>query len=302
MTVSDPTFATGRATTIESAAPVARQTIELGAGRSIAYARTGSGPDLIAVHGTLMTLDEMWLGPVPALAEHFTVTVVDRPGHGFSRRHGHLDASPWRQAELIHAAAEQLGLVRPVMLGHSFGGTVALAYALRFPESTAGVVALAPVCRPEPRLEQWLFGPFSLPGVGSALARSGGLPDRLAGSALPPLYRAIFAPQAMPDRFAVGFPFPLTARGEAMVAEGEDALALPLALAGMAPLYPSCRTPVHILAGTADPVVNNALHGGGAARWLRDGRFTWVEGFGHMLHHFATEQVVAAALDIAREA
>ena len=61
---------------------VPRTIVDLPGGRSIAYAETGSGPDLVAIHGTLMTLEDMWLGPVPDLARHFRVIAVDRPGHG----------------------------------------------------------------------------------------------------------------------------------------------------------------------------------------------------------------------------
>ena len=67
---------------------VPRRIVDLPDGRTLAYAETGSGPPLVAIHGTLMSLEDMWLGPVPALARHFRVIAVDRPGHGFSRRRG----------------------------------------------------------------------------------------------------------------------------------------------------------------------------------------------------------------------
>ena len=90
------------------------------------------------------------------------------------------------------------------MVGHSFGGTVALCYGLSFPEETAGIVALAPLCRPEARLEQALFGPRFMPGPGDALAHA--LAHVADPILLPLLWRAIFLPQAMPSTFERPFP------------------------------------------------------------------------------------------------
>ena len=54
---------------------------------------------------------------------------------------GAADADLWRQAALIREGVRALGLERPIIVGHSFGGALALAYGLRFPDEIAGVVA-----------------------------------------------------------------------------------------------------------------------------------------------------------------
>lgn len=281
------------------AAPTAGETIErtiqaLPSGCSIAAAQAGSGPDCLVIHGTLMTLEDMWLGPTAALAEQFRVTAVDRPGHGHSQRRRLIDASPWRQAEILHDFAVAVGLHRPVVIGHSFGGTVALAYAMLFPEETRGVVALAPMCLPELRLEAFLFGPRGVLGLGDGLAPT--LGSTIDPVLLQPLWRAMFLPQAMPDRFSEAFPFPLAARFGQMIAEGEDALALPPALASMAVRFHACPVPTRFVAGMADIVVNNALQGRIAAALMPKASFSWIAGSGHMLHHFAQAEIVDAAL------
>lgn len=276
---------------------VVRHTVPLGAGRSIAYAEAGQGPDLLLIHGTLMALEDMWLPLMPVLSRQYRVIAVDRPGHGLSERRRLVDASPWRQAALIHEAMTAIGVNRPLVVGHSFGGTVALCHALAYPERTAGVVALAPLCFPEPRLEQMLFGARAAPGFGDTLA------PLLARTAdpllLPLLWRAIFLPQTMPDRIARGFPFDLASGSQRMVAEGEDAMSVWTALSRAALAYATCRVPVRILGGTADLVVNNALHGLAAARLLPEARFDWMQGAGHMLHHLDPEPIVAAVAGLA---
>lgn len=260
-------------------------------GGSIAFTETGEGPPVVLIHGTLMALEDVWLPLAPPLAKRHRVVALDRPGHGLSTRRRLVDASPWRQARAIREALDRLGLHRPVLVGHSFGATVALCLALSDPDAVAGVVALAPLCFPEPRLEQLLFGPRSVPGAGDDLAAI--LSGTLDGAMLPLLWRAIFLPQAVPAGFAERFPWPYACGPGRMIAEGEDAMSVWTAMSRAAAAYPTCRVPVRILGGTADIVVNNALHGALAAALMPRAHFSWLRGTGHMLHHFHQDRVVA---------
>lgn len=273
---------------------VPRRLIQLGEGRSIAYAEAGEGPDVVLIHGTLMALEDMWLPLKPVLSPRYRIIAVDRPGHGLSARNRIVDASPWRQAETIREALDAIGVTRPLVIGHSYGGTVALCHALAFPEATAGVLALAPLCFPEMRLEQALFGPRFVPGLGEVLASSlakGGDP-----LLLPLLWQAMFKPQTMPAAFATSFPFALASGPERMIAEGEDSMSTWSALTRATLAYGGHQGRVRILGGTADLVVNNAIHGFLAAGLMRNACYDWVPGMGHMLHHFR-QDLVAAALD-----
>lgn len=176
-----------------------RKFVDLRGGPTLAYVEVGEGPDLVVIHGALTAIEDMWLGPMAALAGRFRVVAIDRPGHGESELVRLADASAWRQAQIVHDVGQALGLARPVVVGHSFGGAVALAHAMSFPNDTAGVVALSPVCFPELRLEHTLFGPRGWPIVGDALSVALAGLDR---ALLPLVWRAMFLPQSMPDRFA----------------------------------------------------------------------------------------------------
>ena len=275
---------------------MSREITSLDDGRTIAWKQTGGGPDLLAIHGALVTLEDLWLGPVPALAEHFRVTAVDRPGHGHSARHRFVDASPWRQAAILRDFAQKIGLKRPILVGHSFGGAVALAYASLYPEDIAGLVLIAPICLPEMRLEMVLFGPRAVPHTGEPLARVlGATTDK---AMLPLLWRAMYLPQQMPAAVEAEFPFALVARPDRMVVEGEDATHLMPGLLRLAMAYPSCKVPARFLAGTADTVVNNATQGLIAASLMPNAAFKWFNGMGHMLHHSRADDVVTATLSL----
>jgi pimeloyl-ACP methyl ester carboxylesterase len=262
----------------------------------LAYSQAGSGPDVILLHGALVTREDMILALFATLSEAFRVTAFDRPGHGESGRLGPT-GSPWRQAEAIHAASRALGLAPAVIVGHSHGGAVAMAHALQFPEATVGVAAVAPIAFPELRLEHFLFAPRGMPGIGPALnqAVSAGVDPVL----LPILWRAMFLPQEIPPRFAELFPFEKAGRATQTEAEGEDAGLLNSGLFRSALNYAACRTPVRILAGDRDLVVNNALHGRLLAQILPDGHFEDLPGLGHMAHHFAQARVAEAVRGLA---
>ena len=267
-------------------------------GGRLAYVEEGRGSPVVLIHGALTNLDDMLAGPFDPLVANHRVVAVDRPGHGESTRQRLADASPWRQAAVVHEAMGALGIERAVIVGHSFGGAVAMAYAMQFPADTAGVVALAPIVWPEPRFEMAMFGPRAAPGPGDALAQgAAATSDKVA---LPLLWRAMFLPQAMPARFARDFSFDLAGAPNTSTSTGEDSLAIATALWRSVMAYPTCRTPVRILGGGADLVVNNTLHGAALARTLPMGRFELLPGVGHMLHHFAQDRVVEAVDALAR--
>jgi pimeloyl-ACP methyl ester carboxylesterase len=269
-----------------------RKVIELPGGRTVSYVDQGAGPAVVLIHGTLSLLDDMWLSLAPLLRPDYRVVALDRPGHGGSLRKRIVDASPWQQAEIIHDALRRLGVVNPIVVGHSYGGTVALCYALAHPAETAGVVALAPLCFPELRLELMLFGPRAVPLLGDQWSQV--LAASVDPLLLPVLWRSNFLPQAMPDRFGAQFPFAWAALSTYLCNEGEDALAAGPALALAAAAYASCTVPTRILGGTADLVVNNAVNGCRAAMLLPAGTFHWLPGVGHMLHHAEPGAVIAA--------
>lgn len=258
----------------------------------VAYRRAGAGPGLVLIHGALVTADDMVAALMASFAGSYDVVAFDRPGHGGSDQARDDQGSPWCHAAVIAEAWETLGMVRPIVVGHSFGGAVALSLAMT--GAAAGVVALAPICFPEIRLEHVVLAPHAVPGIGPPYARTAGAGTDVA--ILPLLRNAMFLPQLMPDPYAAGFPFAWASRPSSMVANALDSYALFRALTLSTMRYPSCRTPVTILGGTRDLVVGNGRHGLIAARIMPAAEFQWVEGMGHMVHHFRQDLVVEAVV------
>jgi pimeloyl-ACP methyl ester carboxylesterase len=260
----------------------------------LTHVQVGDGPDVVLIHGALTCLDDMAIALFDALEPQFRVTAFDRPGHGRNRAPG--GGTACRQAGELREAAAALGIEMPVLVGHSFGGAVAMAWALRFPAEVSGVAALSPIAFPEPRLEHLLFAPRAMPGpVGFWNHTLGRLADPVL---LPILWRAMFLPQTMPVRFAGMFPFDLAGRAEQLLSEGQDSALMGAGVGWNALNYARCRAPVHVLSGDRDLVVNPGLHAAGLARQLPHSRHTKLRGLGHMVHHFAQPAVVDAVRDL----
>jgi pimeloyl-ACP methyl ester carboxylesterase len=261
-------------------------------GARLHYVQRGYGPDLILLHGAAVNLHDMLAGPVDVLARRFRVTVFDRPGHGHSDP-DLAHASPPEQAQKIHAAAAELGLERPVVAGHSLGAAVALAYGAAYPTDTAGVLLMAPLSNPVWGPGQAAMGAHVAPGAGFVLSNS------LFALWDPPVMRAalhaIFAPQAPPERFLREFPFELSVLPGALRADAADFLAATLWLRRVRRDFAAYATPARILVGDEDRVLKPSRHALRLARALPNATLTTLPGMGHMLHHFAFDEMLQAA-------
>ncbi|MBV8687518.1 MAG: alpha/beta hydrolase [Alphaproteobacteria bacterium] len=266
-------------------------TLRLGAERTLAWSQGGEGPDLVLVHGALTTQHDWLAGPAGALSARYRVTIVDRPGHGGSRR-PRFAGTPRDQARQIADGLAALNVDRPLVCAHSYGGLVALALAEQRPEAVAGLVLLAPIAFPEVRaVEHMLLAPRALPLAGPVFSWFAQRTpfDR---TLLAFVQREMFFPAAVPAHWQDTFPY--RAAIDAMVFEGEDAASvLPGSPAASVDLD-ALRLPVHVLTGTADRIVEDERQGKALARLLRNARLTEIEGAGHMLHHSHPETIRAA--------
>lgn len=107
------------------------------------YVDKGSGRPMVFIPGGSGKVQDFTLSPVfePATANHRTL-VFDRPGLGYSQKPANEAATPAVQARLLHAAFQKLKVDRPVLVGQSWGGVIALAYAQTYPDDLAGIVLL----------------------------------------------------------------------------------------------------------------------------------------------------------------
>ena len=97
----------------------------------------GQGQTVVLLHG-LASNCRIWDLVAPILAEHFSVVALDQRGHGLSDKpdHGYDFATV---SEDLREFLRRMGFERPLVVGHSWGGSVALEFAVRYPEVSKGL-------------------------------------------------------------------------------------------------------------------------------------------------------------------
>ncbi|MEL6316265.1 MAG: alpha/beta fold hydrolase, partial [Pseudomonadota bacterium] len=107
------------------------------------------GRAIVLIHGAGLDHRDWTFGFLHRLDRSWRVLAFDRPGFGGSERpSGMASALPATQARLLHAAARELGVDHAVIVGHSWGGAVAMGWGLEAPETVAGIVSLAGALTP----------------------------------------------------------------------------------------------------------------------------------------------------------
>jgi pimeloyl-ACP methyl ester carboxylesterase len=110
--------------------------VQLRGGLRVRYLeRPGSGPAVLLIHGLPGTAED-WNEVTPLLAGRRTIA-IDRPGYGFSSG-GYFPLS--HQLQAVQELIERLHLGHPILVGHSYGGAISLAFAERHPGEVDGLV------------------------------------------------------------------------------------------------------------------------------------------------------------------
>lgn len=249
----------------------------------------GSGPDLVLIHGASGSTRDMTFDLLGRLTDRYRVIVFDRPGLGYSdvSKPEYADAfstahaSPYEQADILAKAAAHLGAQKPIVVGHSFGGIVALAWALN--HDPAAVVSLAGVSNP------WEGGLGALYAINSS-SLGGGLFVPLLSAFAPQskidsTIEGIFRPQPAPEGYADYVGAELVVRPTAMRANARQVNFLLPHVQEMQQRYSELTLPIEIVHGDADTIVPIHVHAEPFVSQVASANLTVLSGVGHMPHH-----------------
>lgn len=259
----------------------------------------GNGPDLVLLHGASGNMRDFTFGLADQLAQQYRVILFDRPGLGWTGRlPGNQGAwkttmeSPQAQAALLQQAADLIEVRNPIVMGHSFGGAVALAWGLSRPDDTAALVLVSAVSKPWPGGLGWIYG-VSASAPGGALivpTITAFVPQSVVSSSI----ASIFAPQQPPEGYDAHIGTGLTLRRTSSRANAQQVNGLRPHVVEMAAQYHTLTMPIEILHGTADTIVPAHIHAEKLVHDVPNAVLTTLPGVGHMPQHSHPQAVIDA--------
>ncbi len=256
------------------------------------YTERGEGQPLVLLHGNgLFNTDFDLSGLLERAAQPYRVIAFDRPGFGYSQRPGHTSWTPEAQAKLLYQALHQMGVERPMLLGHSWGTLVALAMALDYPRYVRAITLVSGYYYPSARPDVPLMAAPALPGIGHLLRHT---VAPLLGRALwPLLVKRMFQPAPVPERFG-HLPKWMSLRPSQLGASAAETGMMVPAAARLAQRYKELTMPVTIIAGDGDRIVDVEHNARRLHAEVSHSELVIDQGAGHMPHYADPEHIVEA--------
>ena len=248
-------------------------------GGTLHWTETGAGRPVLLIHGlggNLLHFSDV----VPLLADEFRVISVDRPGSGYSTRDSDDLATLPEQARMIAEFLATEGIEKPLIVGHSLGGALALTMALNHPEQVSALALLCP-----------LTTRTATPAVFRSLEIRSPLVRRIIGATLAvPMakktaqetLRIVFAPEPAPEDFILRFGGALGLRPQAFVATSTDTVAASETVAAVHDRLATLTLPGGVQFGAEDGVLNPEVNGRGLQKILPHFLCEFLPDRGHM--------------------
>jgi len=246
----------------------------------------------VLIHGASGNLRDFTFAMADRLADRYRVIAFDRPGLGHTDRINTSGATIRQQADLLARAADRIGADHPVLVGQSYGGAVALAWAVDNPDRLSALVLLAAASNP------WDSGLPVFYGITSswwgrifvAPLLAAWVPDRVVDDAID----RVFLPDSAPPGYHAHIGAGLTLRPDTIRANAMQRRNLLAEIRALVPHYGAIAVPTEIVHGDADTTVGLPIHSIPLSGQIPGAALTVLDGVGHMPQHAAPEAVDAA--------
>ena len=253
-------------------------------------------PVFVLIHGSSANAHDMMLALGDGLAAHGTVLSFDRPGIGRSRNKiADIDMSdPRAQAREIHQAVLAMGYENPVIIGQSWGGSVALAYAQILGEEIAASVMLAPPIIPWYGPDFWAYRLVTTPIIGPVFASI--VLGKYGATQLEAGAEGASWPEITPDNYVRDAAIALILQPRAFRSNATYAINLKHHLADMQKSYadmPGTKGKLLIIHGDKDRTVNIDYNAASLFGIRPDVEILELKGAGHLLHHTWKHEITA---------
>ena len=254
------------------------------------YVSAGSGRPVVLIHGNPGSYQDFTLAVIERLSQSYYVVAFDRPGHGYSERHDSVHTTVEVQARIIRDALEKLGLKKPVLVGHSWGGSLVLAAAVAYGKDLAGIVLLAPAAYPSARIEWWSLLPH-IPLIGDIVVNT--LTPFLGRAMVRKSVKQAYAPQDVQKDY-VERSLDLWMKPDHIRACAYDERTLSASLTVLSEHYCDIEMPVVIVTGSADRLLNPEDHAYPLHKTIKNSKLVVLPETGHQLPQTRPDAVISA--------
>lgn len=270
-------------------------------GNRIHYVEQGEGRPILFIHGLGAQLHQFRAPLFDMFGAGYRLIAIDRPGSGYSVRAPGATGRLPEQALVVRRFIEALGLEKPLVVGHSLGGAVALTLAIEHPDAISGLALLSPhtyhtgevapefaaLCIPSPLKRRLIAETVAVPAS-----------QKYAEQTL----AFVFGPQQPPADYMTEGGGWLGLRPCHFYATSTDIVAAGIDYPQLQKRFGEIKVPVGILFGTADRVLDYQKHGVEMVGRIPGLDLELAEGIGHMPQFAVAARTIAFIRRIAERA
>jgi len=249
-------------------------------------------PPIVFLHGASASLYDPLFSFEDKLRGRARLLFIDRPGHGGSDIGGKDNILPDGQADAVAELMKKRGIRKAIIVGHSFGGAITAAFALRHPDMVSGLVFLSPAVYPWPGGIAWYYTAANAPVTGPLFSTFIAPPAGLF--ALDQATRGVFAPNERPSGYVQATHAWAALRPQAFRHNAQEVAALNAWAQNAAPNYSRIKAPTVIITGDTDNIVSPAIHSRQLARDIDKSTLIVVKNLGHKSDYVARDLVIEA--------
>ncbi len=266
-------------------------------GQRVHYLRKGKGPSLVLIHGAYGSMRDFTHSIFEPLTHEFDVTVFDRPGLGFSQRIK-KNSSLEGQVTLIKALIEELGLQQPLLVGHSLGAGLGLAYAVKYPGGLSGIVSIGGYAVPPELPLDPIYTVPGIPVLGPFIV------DTFLGPigtfAAKSVAEGVFYPELIPKNF-LEMSSALALRAESFKDNARDVRELIPFLTPLMARYQEIKVPVTLVTGDSDLVALPERHAVFLKKSISNSELIMLPKTGHQPCFTRTDEIVTIIRNASRK-
>ena len=247
----------------------------------IHWYESGQGEPIIMLHGLAGNLRNFTYALVGKLDQEYRVIAIDRAGCGWSTRSKSECATLQEQARIISEFIDKEQIKRPLIVGHSLGGAIALALALEYKNKISGLALICPATQVIDKIPDM----FKSLNISSPLIRffvAHTFSSLIGILTRKETFKVAFAPEMICEDFSIkgGGDFALSS--EAFIRTSEDLIFAQSSAPSLVGREKELEVYTEVLFGEDDEILNAKLHGEKFSQ-LSGSKLTMLPGKGHML-------------------